>query len=430
MATNDWWTVKRYLAETYRLGRYGLNDANQSDATTVSDDSRFGGPGRQDGFDHGCEINIHQNTTAAQDGSDLYDITAIAGKPSFGAGLFSLDPTPDVGSYETPNTSNNYTEFVAYHPGIRVHEIDDIANAVLVEDWMWHKLWRPFTSVVDGDMRGSDGTDYTGVNATNPPTKTAATFPFGERVLVVTDDGSGGGYARPDTNIYVEELKPYYLEVTGLGVDSADSGTLQLIDVTNSNASITLDETVIDRMEPEILRNVVQMPSGCKEVQIRLVSDGVSDVVHWANLIFRKDEQQEFVLEDSPVHILDIGRVKATPYGDWSRRVFSQMRDVSRDATELTSGIWEVQLHESVAGHAVFYESFERPAAITADSDNIYVPKEHLAALVAERLLLPMQRTYPDEYADAARRAALVKRMYATRKSYVSTQRVQFQAPV
>ena len=82
MASTDKFAIKRYIVEKFNLGRYGLNDATQSDATTIGDASQFAGFGGDRKIDVGCEILIHQDTTAGGGGSDLYDLTRVSIPPN------------------------------------------------------------------------------------------------------------------------------------------------------------------------------------------------------------------------------------------------------------------------------------------------------------------------------------------------------------
>ena len=328
---------------------------------------------------------------------------------------------------ETQDTDLNDTTFYVLYLPFRDEQLDFEIDKVLGERFMWQKLIRPLTSVADGDMRAAAEASWTLTNATDA--KAAATFPLGERVIVVTDSGSAGGFTAT-ANIAVEENKSYYLEATGFGTDSADAGTLVLRRITATAANIALTNSVIDRIEPEILINSVTIPAGCEQVSIRLTSTNASDVVSWANVIFRKNEQRTFTLEDKPFHILDIGEVRATDRTNWGQRTFANMTPIAREAVQLTEGLWQIQLRESVSGRAVFYEEWVAPGVLSADSSTTIVPKEDVAAVVAERMLRGVAG-FELEYASAAVEAAKVISRAQSQRAYVHTgTRTQYQAPV
>ena len=430
MATTDKFAVKRYIVEKFKLGRYGLNDATQSDATTLSDASQFGGFGGDHKIDVGCEVLIHQNTIADGGGTDLYDLTRVSDPPSHAAGQITLVPTPSVGSYETPVVADNDTEFIIWYIEFRDEDVDASIDKILGEQVMWQKLIRPLTSVADGDMRASAEAAWTTANAADA--KAAASFPLGERVIVVTAS-SNNGYTSTG-NLPVEELMSYYLEVTGLidvTGDAADAGTLAVQDITNA-AALTIDNKTIDRFEPEILRNpAVQMPSGCEQVDIRLTCDASGDVISWANLIWRKNEQTLFTLEDKPFRIHDIGRVRATSEATWGRRVFENMAEVPREVVQLTEGLWQVQLKQSVAGRAVFYEEWVAPGTLATNAATTIAPVADVAALVATDLLEPyaLNSDWTMRYKNALEAAGKVIRNQQSQRSYVNTDQRKYYLP-
>ena len=253
----------------------------------------------------------------------------------------------------------------------------------------WEMGLVPFSRFADANMRATSPTADWGTASSATPTKIAATFPLGERVLRVTASGNAG-YALTN-NVPVEESVSYYLEVTGMIGSTgaaADAGTLQLIDVTNSNASITLDNSAIDRFEPEVLSNPsVAMPSGCEQVHVRLEATLNGDIIDWANLIFRKNEDRVFVLEDRPQRVKRIGRVFAATAKKWHTRGSLDDYEIDRDVDQLTSGLFQVRLRQSVAGLSVWYEEFFQPAEMFSDTDTTTIKIEELAAVAAEQLL-------------------------------------------
>ncbi len=274
--------------------------------------------------------------------------------------------------------------------------------------FQWVKRTFPYSLVPDGDMNASAVTDWTDTNATSA--KVAATFAKPDRNISVTDSGSAGGFTAPAANLFVEPDKPYYLEVTGWGTDSADSGTLQVKDVTNSSAAITLTETVIDRMEPEILRNTFTTPSGCKEIQIRLVADAASDVVSWANLQFRKNEQDEYILPDTPVRPIALGKLGYYEGSDWNTR--GEFKPVDVEPEQLSAGLWRYRTDVNLSGRSLWYERFDAPADLAASSvatASTPIPHRELAAVASELVLRPLRarsRDWALKYEYAQSRAA------------------------
>lgn len=422
------WEIEKEIVQRYKLGKVGINDTATSNKTTLQDDSQFGAHRGAEDIAVGSDVLIRFNPSESDTGTNTYHTARVSKLPSHAAGAFEFDPAIASAPAEDFDPAANVVEFLVLRREFWFEDMQKEIDLILGENFMWQKLIVPLTEVTDGDMRALAETAWTLANATDA--KAAATFPNGARAIVVTDSGSAGGYTSTGS-LAVEEKKTYYLEVTGYGTDADDAGELQAKDVTDSNAEIALDLKTIDRIEPEILRNPsVLTPSGCKQVDLRLVCTNASDIVSWANLIWRKNEQTLFTLEDKPYRIHDIGEVRATSEATWGRRVFDRMAKVSREVVQLTEGLWQIQLKESVAGRAVFFEEWVAPGTLSADSSTTIAPKEDIAAVVAERMLRGVDGL-EDAYARAAVDAARVIRSAQSQRSYINTdQRVQYQAIV
>ena len=280
------------------------------------------------------------------------------------------------------------------------------------------KLLVPLTMFTDGDMLATSPTTDWGTASNATPTKVAPTFPLGLRVLRVTASGNDG-YALTN-DIPVEENQSYYLEVTGMiastGV-AADAGTLQLINVTDSNASITLDNSAIDRFEPEILANTVQVPSGCEQIHVRLAATLSGDIIDWSNLIFYKNGTQEFVVQDR-AEVDRLGQLFYATGGGWRER---QMVELGHELEQRSSGIW-VYHTPPVSGRALFYEEFRKAAALgTTLTSTTGVPVEEVAAVAAWILLEPYldDSRWSGVARKAMRHAAVVQTKYRAQRGTV-----------
>ena len=244
-------TLIETLCDEYGIGRYGTNTG--ASASALTDDVRFGGADGAKGIEPGCALFV----TGGSSGSAPDDEeTRLSSRPKLSTGVANLDPAL------TAALANSDTFAIAYKPftfeaGSGPYAIVPKINQVQ-EAFQFEKILKPITRVVDGDMRAATETDWTTSNATD--VKAAATFPNAERVIVVTDSGSGGGYTSTG-NMAVEENANYYVEVTGYGTDSSDAGELRIIDVTNSGATIAISTSVIDRIEPERLVSSFTTPS-------------------------------------------------------------------------------------------------------------------------------------------------------------------------
>ena len=397
-------TILNTMADDFQVGRRGTNTITATDS--ITDDANLGGSDAAKELSPGSQILV---TFTIDGNAPLGEITQFSTRPKLSTGLAKVDPPFTVSIVDTE------TFIVLFRP------LRFVGNGGLIDrineaqaQFKWVKRTLPYTLVPDGDMLASGTSDFADTNSTLA--KVVAAFAKPERNISVTDSGSGGGYMAPAANLVVEPSTSYYLEVTGWGTDADDSGTLQVKDVTNSNAAITLTETVIDRMEPEILRNSFTTPSGCKEIQIRLVCDAAGDVVSWANLAFRKNAMDDYILPATPARPIDIGRLGYYQGSNWNER--GEFIPVDVEPEQLSGGLWRYRTDISLSGLSLWYERFDTPADLAASSvatASTPLPARDLAAVASELVLRPLRttsRTWAARYEYAASRAAGVIQDY------------------
>ena len=422
MTTSTLKTILENLCDDYGIGRYGTNTGTS--ASAITDDVRFGGADGAKDITVGCSVFV---TGGSAESAPDDEEVRLSSHPKLSTGVMNLDPAL------TAALANNDTFVIAFKPltfkaGAGPYSIIAKLNQVLTE-FQFEKRIVPITSVTDGDMLASGTSDWTAVDGgggSNDPTlaKAAASFPLGERVLRVTNHATGAGdYARSAT-IPVEENVSYYLEALGMigasGV-AADAGTLVLYDVTNG-AAIALDNSVIDRFEPERLVNTVTMPPGCEQVQIRLTCTAVNDIIEWGYVIFRKGSVREFVLADRPQRVMKLGRLLIPSTTAWGTRGIWD--EIPSKMQALGAGLWQYQIERSASG-SLWYEEFVQPAALSLSTDTTQIPAEDVAAVTAEVLLRPLRnwsKTWAIKYEFAMARAAGVVGNYLTQNQTVVNQ--------
>ena len=415
MPTSTREDIQEWMIQAYGLGRRGTNDGTSGNKTTFSDGSELGGPSGAEGIEPGSDVWGRMDATVGGGGAVTFALSRVSTRPTTAAG--SLVVTPALTALgENITTANNDMTFSILKRPLRYTKLYEAIDWAVTTKF-WEKLRLPITSVLDGDMLRTTAatpewvaTD--GAGGANDPTlaKVAATYPLGLRVLRVTNNATGAGDYALSATIPVEELKSYYLEATGMIGSTgaaADAGTLVLYDETNG-ASITLSEVDINRFEPEILRNTVTMPSGCEQVTIRLTCTAVGDIIDWANIIFRKDDSREFVVQDRDASVDRLGKLYAATIDVWGARG-ATMQQVAAEPELLTAGLWVYKTDVSLAGKSLWYDEWRRPAALTADTSTVALDKESVAAVAAEHLLQPFadrddwRRTYARAATDAAR---------------------------
>lgn len=398
MSTHTLAEVLQHMADDYGLGRRGTNTGTSS--SQITDDANLGGPDAAKMIDAGCQILIDAGTRAG-------DITQLSAKPILASGVATVDPNFG-GALSTDST------YIILRRGLRFQSggLYDKVNQAH-QRFKWEKYILPVTLAVDGDMQESDTSSWTGVDGgggANTPTLAKANLghPLGIRVLRVTNNATGAGDYAHSGNIAVEEGASYYIEVTGMissTGDASDAGTLVVYDVTNS-AALTLQHEDIDRFEPEVLVNTVGIPSGCKQIQVRLTCDAVSDVIEWTNLIIRKSGSTDHVLPDRPTKPIDIGRVLQPASDLWGRR--EPWHEIPAKPQQVPGGLWELHT-ERGCRNSLWYEAFLTPAELTAVTSTTTIPAQDLAAVAAEMVLRPLSsqsREWAERYEYAAQSAA------------------------
>ena len=402
MSSNTRWTVLKRICEDYSVGWVAVNDGTQSGITTFSDDSVFGGRGRNS-VPVGADVRIRQNSVTGDTGTNTYGEARVSAVASFSAGQLTFDPGPTAAAVpENPVVANNYTEaLVLKDPDMRFEDACNYMNRALAS-LGWEKYQVPLTLVTDGDMISASTSSWTEVGS-GALSKVAATFPLGVRVLRMT------GVAANDyilsATIPVEPETSYYLEACGMIASTgaaADTGTLVLYDETNS-ASITLSEYTVNTFEPIVLRNSISTPAGCKQVSIRMEADNAGDVIDWAWVIFRKNSSRQFTVQDRPVKTLWLGELRDVS-GDWGNRPWTDMPQLAAKPMQVGAGIWQYQVQQGCSGRSIWYEEFVQPAPMTADSSTTSVEVEDLAAVTAELWLRPKRKD--PKWAEVYERAA------------------------
>ncbi len=407
MSTATRQDIREQMVDTYNLGRRGTNTGT---LTTSATDATFAGPGGDNRIAVGCAIMPTSGGAVPEDEERF-----ISSRPT-SAGLMSVLPV------FTAALANNDTFEVLYRP-LRFPDANNAINWAL-RNIFWEKLTLPITSVLDGDMLRTTAATPEWVATAGTLSKVAATYPLGLRVLRNQASDSAGDYAL-SANIAVEELKTYYLEATGMIPTSAgtgnvaDTGELVLYDLTNMT-DITLTNTVINRPEPEILANTVTMPSGCEQVQVRLTTTNNGGFIDWANVIFRKDDSKEFIVQDRDAAVDRLGKLYATTGDDWGARG-SAMHEVAHTLERRTAGIWVYKTQQAHPGQSLWYEEWRRPAALTDDSTlTVGLDAEDVAAVATEHLLktsgLRREDNWRDVYEQAAIDAARVLSKYRTQE--------------
>ncbi len=390
MPTTTRQEIREQMVDTYNLGRRGTNTGVVATSAT---DATFAGPGGDNRIAVGCAIMPTSGGQAPEDEERF-----ISSRPT-STGLMAVLPV------FTADLANADTFEVLYRP-LRFPDANNAINWAL-RNIFWEKLTLPITLVEDGDMLES-GTTQWGSVVSATIDKLAASFPHGLHALTVTTSGAGG-YVQGD-NIAVEPLASYYVEATGavLSSETTEAGTLVLIDVSNSNATISMDNVDVNTTEPQLLVNPsVTMPSDCEKVAFRLTGTGASDAINFSNIILRKNDSKEFFVADRGATVDRLGKLYATTGDVWGTRG-DTMYEVAHTLERRTEGLWVYKTAQNLSGRSVWYEEWRRPAALTDDSTlTVSLDKEEVAAVAAEHLLKTSGLRGKDDWSDVYEQAAI-----------------------
>ncbi len=406
MATTTLQAIREYMIDHYGLGRRGTNTGTSQ--TAITDDGDFGGHSAQEGIGPGCYVRITSGTAAPDE-----EVTRLSGAPVRTSGVMQLDPgltavLANSDTFEILYKPFSYTDRHGLHPAIVQ------AQKVIPE-----KLLVPFSLVTDGDMLASGVTSWGSVGNSATAVKAAASFPFGLRELVVTNHGvTTDGYL-PSAAIPVDSSASYYLEATVHVTNVVADITARLIcyDLTNSTAlDVENDDTT--QQEPEVLSSVVQTGSSTERVGIRIGGDEVDTVSRWSNVIFMKQGQSEFLVQDR-AEVDRLGKLFVATSNTWGNR---GLVEIGGEPEQLTEGLWQYRAASPVSGRSVWYEEFRKAAALSADADTTGAPVEHVAAVAAELLLRPLKREekWYGAWEEAAKDSAAVRGKYAQQRTYVN----------
>lgn len=276
MATTSFITARHRLMDKLDAGQFPIRGtATGGSTTTVVDSGASLSGATADSFDH-YWVKISTTTDGLAPQGEIRQIS----EGGYSAGTFTV-PTAFSAAVQSGDT---YEIHRGFHPS----EMDNALNM------MSRNLWVPYEFPLSAHILANDDNDMestatiTGMWTASNVTQTKATSPVygGAQVLSVAAT-SDGGYSRPTTNFSVNPNLQYATAVQ-CALTDGDSARLQLIDVTNSNA--TIDQTAaVTLTEWQELFIQWTPPSGCRSMQPRLMAVTSSDIAFF-------DEYQTWIV--------------------------------------------------------------------------------------------------------------------------------------
>lgn len=269
MATTNFHIVRQRV--TQELSRWGLSivrTATGGAVGSVTDSSLALSGASADRFDHHW-LKIATTTDGLAPQGEVRQVTEGGFTPASGALAVPSNFSVAPGSGDT----------------FEVHEFFDPPTLDGISNKLTRNLFIPtifplsahIVTADDNDMEGSGTTSFDATNSTMA--KNTATIFGGNRSLAVTATAAGG-YAVPDTNFQIPAPARQFYTAVSIAVTDGDEGQLILIDVTNSNAEIESSAEVTLTAWHELIIPWTA-PSGCRQMQPRLVSVNNTDVTYW-----------------------------------------------------------------------------------------------------------------------------------------------------
>ena len=306
-----------------------------------------------------------------------------------GTGYNEAAGTLTVGEAWTTGGANGTTYEVL--SGLNPDEWNDVIDDALAKLRFRYKA--PITLCPDGDMETSGTGNWAVTNATRAKI-TGGDFINGTQALEVTNTGANG-YAQSD-NIPCNPGDSFYVWAN---YKTTGTARLRLWDVTNS-ASITTDTGPDQGFNNEggtifISGATTTGSAGTRNVAVRLIGEGASDVVDWDDIIVmrasrRRYELPSWVAERNQLHeflIRDGIRTEEFNYRNlgWPLEIEEDQTAVNIFRAILPKGGWT---------RPVFILG-ERPyTALSADSSTTNCPAELAKYAVAAEALERMGQTW------------------------------------
>lgn len=210
-------------------------------------------------------------------------------------GIFTLDNVTSA----AVTASDQVEIWLTLHPNL-VHEAIDRA----LRKMLYRSPALP-SLLADGDMETSGYADWTaGTSATVAKTTTAGTYFRGTQALSVTADATGNRYAYQRVNVMPGEQ--YY--IWGAVRSSVATTEAKLVLYDNTNGA-QIDSDTSTQLAWQGLSMSFTIPSGCKQLEVRLQTVTASGVTYWDQLQLLNKKTIRYVLPTWVTEEWQVGRL-------------------------------------------------------------------------------------------------------------------------
>jgi len=210
------------------------------------------------------------------------------------AGLFTLDRELTVAV-----TVGDKVEIHSILPPKKIHKGIDRA----LRKMLYRTLAVP-SLVADADMEASGTTSWTDDGSITIAKDTTAANVFrGTQSMSATDSGGGDEYCYQSFNVV--EGDTYFVSAMCRTSAAATECKLQAYDATNG---AEIDNETHDETAWQTLAFEFTIPSGCKALQIRLITVTASGVVYWDHVQLLRKADRRYALPSWITEIWQVGR--------------------------------------------------------------------------------------------------------------------------
>jgi len=151
------------------------------------------------------------------------------------------------------------------------------------------RLNYPLSLLADSDMEASGTTSWTAVTATLAKSTAGNTYRGAQSMTVTATSAGGYGYQ----TISVHEGHGYSVQGVVLASGGTSTARLRIWDATNGAEISAVDST---QRRNQFVRSDFVAPSGCVQVQVRLMAVGNGDVSLWDDVIMLEDGRTRYPL--------------------------------------------------------------------------------------------------------------------------------------
>lgn len=275
--------------------------------------------------------------------------------------------------------------------GLNPDEWNDVIDDALVR--LRYRYRSPLTICVDGDMETSGDANWTDTNATDTKV-TTGDFVNGTQALEVTNTAANG-YVQSDSI----PCNPGDSFFVWANYRTTGTARLRLWDVTNG-ASLATDTGVDEGRNNEggmifVSGATTSGSAGTRNVAVRLIGEGASDVVYWDDVIVMRAARRRYELPSWVVDrdmIREVRQRHGIRVNEFYYTTVGWPLDIEEDQTAVN--IFTLVLPQGGMSRPLYLFGERSYAALSTDASTTNCPLELAKYAVASEALERMGKTW------------------------------------